>query len=127
MVALPGSHLLVGPLQSLDGAVKLPLHGMALFEVQNVLTPFAFIGMPGPMEMMIILGIGVLLFGKRLPEVGRSLGKGIVEFKKGVQGIEDEIDTAASTATSSRSQASADDYVEATSPKFEPPTGEPPA
>jgi sec-independent protein translocase protein TatA len=99
---------------------------MTFFEVQNVATPFAFIGMPGPMEMMIILGIGVLLFGKRLPEVGRSLGKGIVEFKKGVQGIEDEIDSA-STATSSRSQASADDYEEATAPKFEPPAGEPTA
>jgi sec-independent protein translocase protein TatA len=92
-----------------------------------VATPFAFIGMPGPMEMMIILGIGVLLFGKRLPEVGRSLGKGIVEFKKGVQGIEDEIDSSASTATSSRSQASAGDYEEATAPKFEPPAGEPTA
>lgn len=96
-----------------------------------MLTPFALIGMPGPMEMMIILGIGVLLFGKRLPEVGRSLGKGIVEFKKGVQGIEDEIDSASSTATSSssssRSHESADDYEEATAPKFEPPAGEPTA
>jgi sec-independent protein translocase protein TatA len=99
---------------------------MALFEVQNVLTTFAFIGMPGPMEMIIILGIGVLLFGKRLPEVGRSLGKGIVEFKKGVQGIEDEIDSA-SKASSSRKQAPADDYEEATAPKFEPPTSEPTA
>lgn len=97
-----------------------------------MLTPFAFIGMPGPMEMMIILGIGVLLFGKRLPEVGRSLGKGIMEFKKGVQGIEDEIHSVTSTvtttsSTSSRSTATADDYEEATAPKFEPPTGEPTA
>jgi len=92
-----------------------------------VTAPLAFIGMPGPMEMMIILGIGVLLFGKRLPEVGRSLGKGIVEFKKGVQGIEDEIDSAASTATSTTSQASVDDYQEATAPKFEPPASEPTA
>jgi len=38
----------------------------------------------GPMEMMIFLVIAVLLFGKRLPEIGRSLGKGIVEFKKGL-------------------------------------------
>ena len=90
-------------------------------------TLFAFIGMPGPMEMMIILGIGVLLFGKRLPEVGRSLGKGIIEFKKGVQGIEDEIDSAASTAVSSHSQASVNDYEEATAPKFEPPASEPSA
>jgi len=45
----------------------------------------------GPMEMMIIMGIAVLMFGKRLPEVGRSLGKGIVEFKKGLQGVEEEL------------------------------------
>ncbi len=45
----------------------------------------------GPMEMVIIMGIAVLMFGKRLPEVGRSLGKGIVEFKKGIRGVEDEL------------------------------------
>ncbi len=44
--------------------------------------------------MVIIAFIGLLLFGKRLPEVGRSLGKGIVEFKKGLRGIEDEVETA---------------------------------
>ncbi len=50
----------------------------------------------GPMELVVILGIGILLFGKRLPEVGRSLGKGIVEFKKGLQGVEKEIEEASS-------------------------------
>ena len=49
------------------------------------------IGMPGGFEWLIIAGIGLLIFGKRLPEVGRSLGKGIVEFKKGLKGVEDEI------------------------------------
>lgn len=38
----------------------------------------------GPMEMMIVAGIALLLFGKRLPAVARSLGQGIVEFKKGL-------------------------------------------
>ena len=46
----------------------------------------------GPIEMIMVMGVAVLLFGKRLPEVGRSLGKGIVEFKKGIRGIEDEFD-----------------------------------
>lgn len=55
------------------------------------------LSMPGGTEWIIILAIGLLIFGKRLPEVGRSLGKGIVEFKKGVRGIEEELD-AASTA-----------------------------
>ncbi|MBQ72998.1 MAG: twin-arginine translocase TatA/TatE family subunit [Planctomycetaceae bacterium] len=49
--------------------------------------------MPGTTEWIIILVIGLLIFGRRLPEVGRSLGKGIVEFKKGIKGIEDEIET----------------------------------
>jgi len=46
----------------------------------------------GPTEVLIILMVGLLLFGRRLPEVGRSLGKGIVEFKRGLKGIEDDID-----------------------------------
>jgi len=58
------------------------------------LAQFLAFSMPGGMEWIIILAIGLLIFGKRLPEVGRSLGKGIVEFKKGVKGIEDEISTA---------------------------------
>ena len=55
---------------------------------------FLAISMPGGMEWIIILAIGLLIFGKRLPEVGRSLGRGIVEFKKGVKGIEEELDEA---------------------------------
>jgi sec-independent protein translocase protein TatA len=58
-----------------------------------MLYPIA-IGMPGGAEWIIIAAIGLLLFGKRLPEVGRSLGKGIVEFKKGLKGVEDEVETA---------------------------------
>src|SRR5882724_6021828 len=58
-----------------------------------MLYPIA-IGMPGGAEWLIIAAIGLLLFGKRLPEVGRSLGKGIVEFKKGLKGVEDEVETA---------------------------------
>ena len=56
---------------------------------------FAIYGI-GPMEMLIVGGIALLLFGNRLPSVMRSLGRGIVEFKKGVQGIEDDIDKASS-------------------------------
>src|SRR2546428_10899095 len=41
-------------------------------------------------ELVIILIVALLLFGKRLPEVARSLGKGMVEFKKGLKGIEDD-------------------------------------
>jgi len=46
---------------------------------------------PGPWEMAILAVIALLLFGKRLPEVGRSLGRGITEFKKGLSEVQDEI------------------------------------
>jgi sec-independent protein translocase protein TatA len=53
--------------------------------------------MPSFPEMIVIMAIGLLLFGKRLPEVGKNLGKGIVEFKKGLKGIEEEIDVSSSS------------------------------
>jgi len=52
-------------------------------------------GMPGWIELSALLLIGLLVFGKRLPEVGRNLGRSIVEFKRGIKGIGDEIDTEA--------------------------------
>ena len=62
----------------------------------SLLPCFAFLpfGTPGPFEMLIIGVIILLLFGNRLPSVMRSLGKGVVEFKKGVQGIEEEVESA---------------------------------
>ncbi len=43
-------------------------------------------------ELLILLGIALLLFGgSRIPSLARSLGKSITEFKKGVQGIEEEV------------------------------------
>ena len=84
----------------------------------------------GPMEMIVIMGVAVLLFGKRLPEVGRSLGKGIIEFKKGLRGIEDELDVGRGSSTPSYSaRRAADDHARSGAtgdaanavPKFEPP------
>ncbi len=49
-------------------------------------------GMPGGIEWIIILIVALLIFGKRLPEVMKSMGKGIVEFKKGVKGVEDDVE-----------------------------------
>lgn len=57
------------------------------------LSPIA-LGMPGGMEWVVIAVIGVLIFGKRLPEVGKSLGRSIVEFKKGLKGMEEEVNQA---------------------------------
>jgi sec-independent protein translocase protein TatA len=56
--------------------------------------PFAFIGPLGPMELMIVGLVCLLIFGNRLPSVMRSLGKSVTEFKKGISGIEDDLDQA---------------------------------
>lgn len=45
----------------------------------------------GPMEIMIVLIIALVVFGpKRLPELGKSVGKGIREFKGSVSGEHDD-------------------------------------
>jgi sec-independent protein translocase protein TatA len=53
--------------------------------------PALAFGMPGTFEWIIIMIVALLIFGKRLPEIMRSMGRGIVEFKKGIRGIEDEV------------------------------------
>ena len=45
----------------------------------------------GGMEWVIILVIGLLLFGSRLPSVGRNIGKSITEFKKGMKDAQEDI------------------------------------
>ena len=56
--------------------------------------PLAFLPNLGAMELMVVAFASLLIFGNRLPSVMRSLGKSVTEFKKGVSGIEDEIDNA---------------------------------
>ena len=100
--------------------------------------PLAFLT-PSPMTMLVLGVLAVLLFGKRLPEVGRNVGRGLMEFKKGLRSIQDELENATRTAVnqssihpSSSSSTStyagaignADDREEATAPKFEPPPEE---
>jgi sec-independent protein translocase protein TatA len=63
---------------------------MMVFEMSGL----AFLTMPGGWELLVIALFGLMIFGKRLPEVGKSLGKSIVEFKKGLKGVEDEIGNA---------------------------------
>ena len=56
--------------------------------------PFAFLPNLGTTELLVVAFVSLLMFGNRLPSVMRSLGKSVTEFKKGVAGIEDDIDAA---------------------------------
>ncbi len=75
----------------------------------------------GPMEMLVVGFIAVLLFGKRLPEVARSLGKGVTEFKKGIKGLDDDV----ADVPQHRELPHATDVQAPRAPKFEPPTSPP--
>lgn len=103
---------------------------MAAFDCFAVL---AFLPTFGPMELLIVGGIAVLLFGNRLPSVMRSLGQSVMEFRKGIGSIESELRSATSerpwsppahTSSGSsygNSYDNVDDYEEPSAPKFEPP------
>ena len=83
---------------------------------------FAFLPNIGVPELIVLLLLGVLLFGRKLPDIGRSLGKTVTEFKKGFTGLEEEV-----TTTSARPAAVEPEAVRppqrvtpaATAPKFD--------
>ena len=62
----------------------------------------AVFGLPMGGEWIILLILGLLIFGRRLPEVGRSLGRGIVEFKRGIRGVEEEVEEESTKPAKSR-------------------------
>lgn len=51
---------------------------------------FAVFGL-GPQEIALLVVVGVLLFGRKLPEIGSSLGKTIVSFRRSLSGVEEDI------------------------------------
>lgn len=52
-----------------------------------------FISAPGPLEVMVILVVALLVLGpQRLPEMARSVGKGMRELKDSLQGVTDDDD-----------------------------------
>lgn len=56
----------------------------------------------GTTELVVISGIALLLFGgKKLPELMRGLGRGVKEFKEGVNDVKKQIDTPIDTEQSS--------------------------
>jgi sec-independent protein translocase protein TatA len=66
--------------------------------------PLAMLGLPGGTEWIVILIVALLLFGRRLPEVMRSMGRGVVEFKKGIKGIEEDVEVESAARPRSKIQ-----------------------
>ena len=91
----------------------------------------------GMQELLVVGIVALLLFGERLPEVAKTLGRRYAEFRRGLSDIQSQMnlsDIYSSTPSSSSSYRSSsnsasyddyDDYDEATAPKFEPPPSEP--
>lgn len=46
----------------------------------------------GTWEIVGIVAVGLLLFGSRLPSIARSLGKSVIEFKKGVKDVKSDLE-----------------------------------
>ena len=78
-------------------------------------------------ELLVLGIVAVMLFGKRLPEVARSLGKSYQQFRRGLEDVQREVNrTVRSTESSVRESTRAltydeDDYEQPSAPKFEPP------
>lgn len=116
--------------------------------------PIAFLDGFSPVVMVMIGAFAVMLFGKQLPDIARTFGRNIMQFKKSLRGLQEDFRSAAMSATSefrsavsgdssesydgSSSSASYDyspssnghktddaDHEVASAPKFVPPPAEP--
>lgn len=86
----------------------------------------------GPLEVVVIGAIAVMLYGKRLPEVGRTVGKALGDLRRQWTTLASELDVAAHiegrsprpTGRSSRRPSDDADAALAAAPRFDPPPGE---
>jgi sec-independent protein translocase protein TatA len=89
-------------------------------------------------EMLIVGIIAIVLFGKKLPEVAKTLGQQYAKFRKSLNDLQAQVNLheiydprptsssySSSKSLSKSSYSSFDDHDEATAPRFEPPPSEP--
>ncbi len=81
-------------------------------------------------EVFVVGLVAILLFGKRLPEVAKSLGYHYRELRKGLSEFHSVLDSTDSHVTRPKTKSTStyrsyDDYEPVTAPRFEPPTSEP--
>jgi sec-independent protein translocase protein TatA len=75
---------------------------------------FTVMGFGSGIHWIIIALIVLVIFGNRLPSVMRSLGQGVVEFKKGLQGLESDVNNAGNKNESQPNQLPTDNKPSAT-------------
>ena len=80
----------------------------------------------GPFEIVVIGAIAVMLYGKRLPEVGKTFGKTVGDLRRQWATLSKELDVTAhiegrSSPSPRRSLPRDDDAYAAAAPKFDPP------
>lgn len=79
---------------------------------------FAFFGL-GPQEIALLVVVGVLLFGRRLPEVGKNVAQSIRSFQQGWKGLEDDITSTPAVTTQPTLPMIPPARVAPAAPKFE--------
>lgn len=82
-------------------------------------------GWPGGLELAVVGVIALLIFGRRLPDVARSVGKSIVEFKRGLRDVKDDIDMRAQIGSSSEKPLDNDEKSEPVKPAADEHSAEP--
>lgn len=80
---------------------------------------------PSMGEMILIAAVGLLFFGKRLPEVGKSVAGAIVNFKKGLKEAQEEVERVGETPSQPPMALPAQAAPLPADAKFDPFTGKP--
>jgi len=81
----------------------------------------------GAQEILVLLVLGVLLFGRRLPEVGQSVGRAVRSFREGLSGLEDPLTGPLTAPTAAASIPSPPQRVTPSLPRFEANSDAPPS